>query len=319
MLIVGQSTSRIDKLKHELSKCFAMKDLGAANQILGIRILRDRKVGKLWLSQENYIEKVLQRFHMEMAKPVSTPLASHMRLSVSQCPSTEEEKKDMENVPYSSAVGSLMYAMVCTRPDIAHAVSTVSRFLSRPGREHWKAVKWILRYLRGTSDMKLCFGCDDLTLRGFTDADMAGDVDTRKSTSGYVIIFAGGAISWQSRLQKCVALSTTEAEFIAATEAYKEMLWLKKFLLELGYAQEKYELMCDNQSVIHLGKHPTFHSKSKHIDVRYHWLRDVLDEKSICLEKVHTDENGADMLTKCVPRWKFEFCCSLVGMTSSSA
>ena len=128
-----------------------------------------------------------------------------------------------------------MYAMVCTRPDIAYAVGTVSRFLSNPGREHWNAVKWILRYLRGTSKLVLSFGNSKPLLIGYTDADMAGDMDTRKSTSGYLVTFSGGAVSWQSRLQKCIALSTTEAEFIAATEACKELLWMKNILLELGF------------------------------------------------------------------------------------
>ena len=123
-----------------------------------------------------------------------------------------------------------MYAMVCTRLDIAHAVGTVSRFLSNPGREHWNAVKWILRYLRGTASMRLCFGGNKPTLVGYSDSDLAGDIDSRKSTSGYLIKFAGGAVAWQSKLQRCVALSTTEAEFIAITEACKELLWVKKFL-----------------------------------------------------------------------------------------
>ncbi|WP_036768046.1 Ty1/Copia family ribonuclease HI, partial [Plesiomonas shigelloides] len=124
---------------------------------------------------------------------------------------------------------------------------------------------------------------------------MAGDVDSRKSTSGYLITLAGGAVSWKSTLQKCVALSTTEAEFIAATEACKELLWLKKFLCELGFQQEKYQLFCDSQSAIHLRKNSSFHSRSKHIDVRYHWIRDVLEKKQLQLEKIHTDENGSDM------------------------
>lgn len=152
----------------------------------------------------------------------------------------------MKNIPYSSSVGSLMYTMICTRPDIAYAVGVVSRFLCNPGKEHQVAVKWILRYLRGTTKRCLCFGKGKPVLEGYTDADMTGDVDSRKSTSGYLTTFAGGAVSQQSKLQKCVALSTTEAEYIAATEyiatteyiaateACKEMLWLKNFLLELG-------------------------------------------------------------------------------------
>ncbi|CAH9086863.1 unnamed protein product [Cuscuta epithymum] len=275
-----------------------MKDMGAAKQILGIRIVRDRKEKKLWLSQEHYVKRVLQRFQMENAKAVKTPLATHFKLSIEQSPFNEAEKSDMQRVPYASAVGSLMYEMVCTRPDIAHAVGIVSRFLSNPGREHWNAVKWILKYLRGTTDLMLCFGGDKPILMGYTDSDMARDIDSRKSTSGYLIKFAGGAVVWQSRLQRCVALSTTEAEFIAITEACKELLWLKKFLRELSFVQDKYLLFCDSQSAIHLGKNPTFHSRSKHIDVRYHWIRDVLDARQLELVKVHTDDNGADMMTK---------------------
>ena len=166
---------------------------------------------------------------MDKSKVLSTPLAPHLRLSSQHSPKTYAEKEDMAKVPYASAVGSLMYAMVCTRPDLAYAVGVVSRFISNPGREHWNAVKWILRYLRGTSDLKITFGVKKPLLVSFTDSDMSGDVDSSKSTSGYLVTFAGGAVAWQSRLQKCVALSTTEAEFIAATEACKELLWMKNF------------------------------------------------------------------------------------------
>src|ERR1044072_7681243 len=143
----------------------------------------DMKQKKLWLSQEHYVKRVLQRFQMEKAKAVSTPLVTDFKLSVNQSPSNEAEKSDMQRVPYASDVGSLMYAMVCTRPDIAHAVGTVSRFLSNPGREHWNAVKWILRYLCGTASLRLCFRGDMPTLVRYTDSDMAGDIDSRKSTS----------------------------------------------------------------------------------------------------------------------------------------
>ena len=222
---------------------------------------------------------------MENAKAVSTPLATHFKLSTKQSPSDESEKSDMQRVPYASVVGSLMYAMVCTRPDIAHAVGTVSRFMSNPGREHWNAVKWILRYLHGTTCLRLCFGGDKPTLMGYTDSDMGGDIDSRRSTSGYVIKFAGGAVAWQSRLQKCVALSTTEAEFIAITEACKELLWVKKLLQELSFVQDKYLLFCDSQSAIYLGKNSTFHSRSKHIDVRYRWIRDALEAGLLSWQK----------------------------------
>ena len=136
----------------------------------------------------------------------------------------------MSKIPYASSVGSLMYAMVCTRPDIAYSVGVVSRFLANPGKQHWQAVKWILRYFKGTSHYCLCFGHDEIVLEGFTDADMVGDMDTRKSTTGDLYTFAGVAVSWVSRLQRIVTLSTTEVEYIAATEACKEMLWMQRFL-----------------------------------------------------------------------------------------
>jgi len=176
------------------------------------------------LSQKKYIERVLERFNMKNAKPISTPLIGHMNLSKRMCLTFREEKERMAKVPYFFVVGSLMYAMVCTRPDIAHAVGVVSRYLDNPGKEHWEVVKWILRYLRGSSDECLCFGASNLILKGYTDVDMAGDLDNRKSTIGYLFTFSGGAISWQSKLQKCVALSITKAEYIAATEASKEMI-----------------------------------------------------------------------------------------------
>ncbi|CAL1369479.1 unnamed protein product [Linum trigynum] len=176
MLIVGRNVGEIDRLKKDLSKSFAM------------RISRDRTNGKFWLSQERYIERFLERINMSKAKAVSTPLGGHFKLCVKHCPTSDEEKEAMKNVPYASVVGSLMYAMVCTRPDIAHVVGIVSRFLSNPGKEHWRVVKWILRYLRGTSRVCLCFGNDKTILDGYADANMAGDVDSRKSNSGYGLI-----------------------------------------------------------------------------------------------------------------------------------
>ncbi|RDX79634.1 hypothetical protein CR513_39913, partial [Mucuna pruriens] len=246
---------RIDRLKKQLSESFAMKDMEATKQILGIRIIRDRQAKKLWLSQEHYVKRVLQRFHMENAKVVSTPLAAHFKLSSGHSPSNEVEKTNMSKVPYVFAVGSLMYAM--------------------------NAVKWILGYLHGTSDLRLCFGGDKPTLVGYSDSDMAGDIDSRKSTSGYLIKFVGGAVAWQSKLQKCVALSTTE-------------------------------------SAINLGKNSTFHSRFKHIDVTYHLICDALDAKLLELAKVHTDDNGADMMAKVVPRGKSEACCEIVGLMITS-
>ncbi|GJZ78165.1 putative RNA-directed DNA polymerase [Tanacetum coccineum] len=306
MLIVGKNIGRIAQLKRDLSKSFSMKDLGPAKQIIGIWIFRDRGAKKLHISQEQYIEKVLCRFNMDKAKVVSSPLTTNFKLTDKDCPSSKKNIEKMDRVPYASAVGSLMNVMVCTRPDLAHAVGVVSRFLSNPGKKHWEAVKWIFRYLRGTSKLGITFGNGKPMLVGFTDSDMAGNKDNMKSTSGYLMTFAGGAVSWQSRLQKCVALSTTEAEYMAATEACKELLWLKRFLQELGFKQQRYAVLCDNQSAIHLAKNSMFHKRTKHIDIRYHWIRDAIEDGMFELNKVHTDDNASDMLTKAVAREKLK-------------
>ncbi|CAL9112903.1 unnamed protein product, partial [Musa textilis] len=233
MLIAAKNLSEIHTLKMQLNSEFEMKDLGAAKKILGMEIKRDRGVGKLFLTQKNYIKKVLERFGMKNAKPVSTPLASHFRLSAAQSPQSFEEEEYMVKVPYSSAIGSIMYAMVCTRPDISQAVSVVSRYMSCPGKTHWQAVKWILRYLKGTSDACLEFGKNHDTLIGFVDSDYAADLDKRRSLTGYVFCVGGCAVSWKASLQPVVALSTTEAEYIAVTEAIKEVLWLRGLFSEL--------------------------------------------------------------------------------------
>uniref|UniRef100_A0A2N9G8M7 CCHC-type domain-containing protein n=1 Tax=Fagus sylvatica TaxID=28930 RepID=A0A2N9G8M7_FAGSY len=273
------------QLKSLLHKEFEMKDLGAAKKILGMEIRRDRGARKLWLSQKNYIRKVLEKFSMLDAKPVSTPLANHFRLSGSQCPKNEEEIENMSKVPYASAVGCLMYAMVCTRPDLAHAVSTVSRYMANPGREHWNAVKWIFRYLKGTAEHGILFSRQPGTnsVVGYVDADYAGEVDDRRSTTGYVFTLSGGPICWKSTLQSIVAMSTTEAEYMAVAEAAKEALWLKGLVKELGLNQGGVQMHCDSQSAIYL---------------------------------VHTSENAADMLTKPVTTAKFKHCLDLVNVSS---
>ena len=278
MLIVGQDAGVIGNLKKDLFKSFDMKDLGPARQILGTQILRNRKAKKLWLSQEKYIEQVLERFNMKHAKPISTSLGSHFKLRKKSCSSSKKEKGDIASTIYSSAIGSLTNAMVCIRLDIAHAVGVVSRFMVNPCKDHWEAMKWIFRYLRGSSKLCLTFGDSKPALEGYVDADWTGDLDGWKSTSRYLFIFAGGAVSWQSRLQKCVALSTTEAKYIAVNEVGKEMLWLKQFLQELGLKQDGYVVNCDSQSAINLRKNSMYHSPSKHIEVRYNWLRLVIEQ-----------------------------------------
>ncbi|RDX71499.1 hypothetical protein CR513_49143, partial [Mucuna pruriens] len=183
---------------------------------------------------------------LQDCKPISTPLPTNFKLSSKMSPSSEEERMEMSRVPYASAVGSLMYAMICTRPDFAQAVGVVSKFMGNPGGEHWNAIKRILRYIKGTSGVALCYGGSELLVRGYVDSDFAGDVDKRKSTTGYVFTIAGGAVSWLSKLQDVIALSTTEAEYMAATQACKEAIWIKKVMEELGHKKQKIYVYYDS-------------------------------------------------------------------------
>jgi len=306
-------------LKTRLNKEFEMKDLGDAKKILGMEITRDREQGVVYLSQRHYLKKVLRRFGMDdNTKPVSTPLAPHFKLSAVLSPSNEEEEKCMVHVPYASVVGSLMYAMVCTRPDISHAVSMVSRYMHNPGKKHWEAAKWILRYIKGTVNLGLKFERNrknvERFLVGYTDSDFAGDLDNRRSTTGYVFTMASGPVSWRSTLQSTVALSTTEAEYMAIAEAMKEAIWSHGLVVDLGVNQEKVEVHSDSQSAIHLAKNQVHHARTKHIDVRYHFVRDVVNEGVIIIHKIDTAENPADMLTKVVGVAKFNHCLNLVNI-----
>nr|GEV94323.1 retrotransposon protein, putative, Ty1-copia subclass [Tanacetum cinerariifolium] len=285
MLIAAPNKDQTRKLKDQLSNEFDMKDLGDAKRILGKR----SKNG---------------------CKPVPTPLAPHFKLSSHECPKSKEDKEDMSRVPYSSAVGSLMYAMVCTRPDLAHAVSVVSRYMHNPGKMHWEAVKCILRYLKGTSNIGLSFEKGRASpngVVGYVDSDYAGDLDARKSLSSYIFSHCGSAISWYSFLQAITALSTTEAEYISSTEGVKEAIWLRGMVNEFGLPQEELVVYFDNRSAVHLTKNNKFHSKTKHIEVRHHFVRDIVD-------KIHTNDNPADMLTKVLTPTKFKHCLDLVGV-----
>ncbi|XP_057806168.1 secreted RxLR effector protein 161-like [Salvia miltiorrhiza] len=242
---------------------------------------------------------------MHEAKSTSTPLAMHDKLSDKQKPSSAKEMRDMEVIPYSNLVGSLMYTMVCTRPDIAHVISVCSRYMADPGKDHWEVLKKVLRYLKGSADKALLFernveySGDPIV--GFTDSDYAANEDNRRSQSGYIFTLFGSAVSWKSSLQHVVALSTTEAEYMAVTEAVKEALWLKGIVSDFGIEQKS---------------HQTFHERSKHISVKLHFVRDIVEKGDVRMEKVSTDDNASDILTKAVPVAKFEYCLELVKLIS---
>ncbi|CAM8889646.1 unnamed protein product [Rhodiola kirilowii] len=212
-----------------------MKDLGTAKRILGINIVRDRSKRKMYLSQAEYIDKVLKKFSMDDSKPAMIPLGRHLVLSKEDCPKDETARKKMSLIPYDVAVGSVMYCMLCTRPDLAFGISVLSRFMSNPGESHWNAMQFLLKYLNHTKNLGLVFAAygnkpDPL---GYVDSDYAGNRDTRKSTTGLFFTWHRNCVSWKSQLQSVVALSSTKAEYIAAPEAAKEALWLKGLLSEI--------------------------------------------------------------------------------------
>jgi len=302
ILLIGNNVPELQSVKAWLGKCFAMKDLGEAAYILGIRIYRDRSRRLIGLSQSTYVDKVLKRFNMENSKKGNVPIHHSVKLSKSQCPGSDQEQDQMSRVPYASAIGSIMYAMICTRPDVSYALSMVSRYQENPGLSHWTAVKNILKYLRNTKEMLLVYGGEqELKVRGYSDASFQTDRDDSKSQSGWVFTLNGGAVTWKSSKQDTVALSTCESEYIAASEASKEATWIKNFIGDLGVVpsnKDPIEIFCDNEGAVALTKEPRDHGRSRHIKRKYHYIRNVVEEGEIVVKRVSSEENPADPFTK---------------------
>ncbi|KAK8619616.1 hypothetical protein V6N13_135898 [Hibiscus sabdariffa] len=309
ILIIGNDIPTLQSIKTWLSSCFSMKDLGEAAYILGVKVYRDRSRRLLGLSQSTYIDKVLKRFSMEKSKRGFLPMRHGISLSKEMCPSTPQERERMSQIPYASAIGSIMYAMICTRPDLSYALS-ISRYQANPGEGHWTAVKNILKYLRRTKDVFLVYGGEEeLRIKGYTDASFQIDKDDSRSQSGFVFCLNGGAVSWKSSKQDTIADSTTEAKYIAASEAAKEAVWIKKFITELGVIpsiSDAVDLYCDNNGAIAQAKEPRSHQRSKHILRRFHLIREIIDRGDVEICKVHTDDNIADPLTKPLAQQKHD-------------
>ena len=312
ILLASNDTELLTAEKQKLSQRFEMEDLGVAKFCLGMSIKRDRSNRTLCVSQKSYLEDVLRRFGMYDCKPVSTPLEPNR---VYKKLTDEEEAFNVKE--YQAAIGSLNYAMIATRPDIASSVEMLSQFMSNPSKDHWQGIKRILRYIKGTIDYSLTFSTNntDLKLCGYADADWANDTETRKSTSGYLFQLAGSTISWRSQRQSVVALSTTEAEYISLSSATQEAIWLRRLMGDLGLdAFEPTVMFEDNQSAICLAKNPSNHSRAKHVDIKYHFIREAIEKKEIELRYCPTDEMVADVLTKGIPRQKFEQLRTLMGV-----
>jgi len=315
-LLIAGAPTQVSALKTALCSKFEMKDLGAVHWLLGIEV--KRRTNCFELSQTQYVLDVLERFGMSDCRPLHAPLAMGERLSVCMCPQTEEERRHMRTVPYRSAVGSVMYAMVATRPDLAAAVGVVSRFMADPGERHWAAVKRILRYLRATATWCLHLGgtdTGDVHLEGYCDADWAGDPDERRSTTGYYFTLGRGCIVWSSKRQATVALSSTEAEYMAVSAAGREVCWIRRLLAEFGMACKAATVISnDNMGCIALAKNPVAHQRTKHIDVQHHFIRELVRTGTVILQHVPTDCMWADVLTKALPRDKHVACAQALGL-----
>lgn len=301
-LIIGTSNKDTYlKLKKDLAQKFKMKDLGKLHYCLGIEFKQDLSRKTVTMCQRKYIQNILIDYGMVEAKTMSTPLDGNVKLSKQMQPKTEQEKSEMETIPYSSLVGSLMYLAVSTRPDIAHAVSALSQYTTNPGKEHWQAAKRVLRYLRGTENHGLIFKQLSCPLEGYVDSDWGGNIDDRLSYTGFVFKLANGAVTWESRKQRSVALSSTEAEYMALTEAAKETIYLRNLLKDFGFLSDDAEptiVYCDNQGAQKLMRNPIFHSRTKHIDIRHHYVREVFQRGELNVKYIPTNEMIADVLTK---------------------
>lgn len=307
-LIVSNDQEFINSVIEYLNSGFEIKAM-EVNCYLGLQIEK-RKDGSIFVHQRGYAKKLLERFDMLTCKKVAMPADPNQVL----CKRDGDDRDT--TYPYRQAVGSLMYLAVATRPDITFILGCVSRFLEKPSSIHVNAVKRIFRYISGTADHGILYNANnDLKLHGYSDADYAGDVDSRRSTSGYCFMLGSGIISWASERQKTVALSTTESEYIASAQAVKELTWLNELLKELlphvNYIPNFY---VDNQSAIRLIKNPEFHKRTKHIDIRYHFIRQKYEEKLFNLHYVETEKQLADGLTKSLGGQKFELFCRSIGM-----
>ena len=310
LILITESTESMNELKVSLKERYKMKDMGELSYILGISVIQDKEKNCVILHQKHYIEAILQKYGMDNAKPVATPADANVKLRKS-----DGVSKPVDQHTYQSMVGSLLYAAMATRPDIAQAVSAVSKFNANPDAAHLTAVKRILRYLKGTANFALKYEqSDSRALIGFSDADWAGDQDDRHSTTGNVFLLSGGAVSWLSKKQATVALSTAVAEYIALSQAAQEGIWLKRLLSDLGVEAMSTVILEDNQGAIAIAKNPVNHSRTKHIDIRYHYIRECVQNGQIELQYCPTNDMKADIFTKPLTRQKFEHLRGEIGL-----
>ena len=320
--LVSKDSGTLDHFVVELQYHLKLRDLGPTDYLLGIGIRRNLNSHQLWINSKQYILRKLEEFGMTDCKPVGTPINPSISLSKDDSPKTPDEIEAMRNVPYMSAVGSLLFLALVSRPDIAYAASVLCRFNSCPGMAHWKAVKHVFRYLSGTIDYELEYGPDpsanDL-ITVMSDSDLGGNKDNGKSTTGYIIKVGSGVVSWCSKLQPVVTLSSTEAEFVAANATGKEVKAIRSLLHDLGYTFATPTIIhVNNQSAIKVSKNPEHHGRMKHLDCSFYWLHDQVLHGVFEPQYLPTEDNAADMLTKALAKPKVEKFRSIMGLVDRS-
>ena len=311
LILITKTAAEMEALKSMMITQFKMKDMGRLHYCLGVSIEYDEQQKCVWLHQKQYILDMLKKYGLLEAKTVSTPSDLNVRLQ-----KDDGVSKPVDPVHYQSAVGSLLYAATATRPDIAHAVGVVSKFNCKPTESHFTAVKRILRYLKGTVNVALKYQqCQTGMFFGYSDADWANDPDDRHSITGNLFLMSGAAVSWLSKKQTVVALSTSEAEYIALSTATQEVVWIRRLLCDLGaFLDVPTMLLEDNQGAIAIAHNPVDHARTKHIDIRYHFVREAVQKRLVELKYCSSREMVADILTKPLSKEQFERLREAMGM-----
>ena len=309
LIFTGSNSSMFEELKKDMAKEFEMTDIGLMSYYLGIEVKQEDK--GIFITQEGYAKEVLKKFKMDDSNPVSTPIECGVKLS------KHDEGGKVDPTLFKSLVGSLRY-LTCTRPDILYAVGIVSRFMEAPTTTHFKTAKRILRYIKGTTNYGLFYSSsNNYEIVGYSDSDWSGDLDDRKSTTGFVFFMGNTAFTWMSKKQPIVTLSTCEAEYVAATSCVCHAIWLRKLLKDLNVPQgEPTVIRIDSKSAIALAKNPVFHERSKHIDTRYHYIRECIARKEVRVEYVKSQDQAADIFTKPLKRETFIKLRSIIGVTN---
>ena len=316
ILIASNDRNYLDHEKLILQTGFEMEDQGEANFILGMVIKRDREKRILTLNQATYVKNILKKFGMLDCRPCCVPWNQNVHFS-----SLQEDDEIFDKSVYQEAIGSLVYAAIATRPDIHATVIMLSRFMSNPGKVHWNGIKQIFRYLNSTLNYGLkfsgsCNGSNNIELTGFSDSEYAGCYDTRRSTSGYVFQLGGGPISWQSRRQPLVTLSVTEAEYVALTYATQEAIFIRGVLEDMGYPlKDSTVIYEDNKGAVEMASHPTSHRNTKHIDTKYHFVREQVTQNIVSIKYCSTTQQTADIMTKGFGKTKFAQLRELLGVS----